>query len=130
MENKYGYGVYEEDVYDGEEEYTGEEDIEGVTDEVTSYTYTNLEYPCIVLNDDFTCPKHKLEVLSRMVKMSDREIKDIALYMSNEGDLYKIGSLSGTQMKAFYQIIGEDNVRVFFSEEKELLGDKKYVLCV
>ena len=118
----------EDDVYEGEQD-TGDTDIEGITDSVTSFVFKNIEYPCVVLNDDFVCPKHKLEALSRMVKMSDREIKDIALYMKDGDDLYKLGALSGIQMKAFYQIIGTENVTVFYEEGKELVGDKKYVLC-
>lgn len=118
----------EEDVYQGMLE-EADTDIEGITDDVVSYTYTDISYPCIIIKDGFTCERHKLDVLSHMVKMSSREEKDISLYMQDGKERYKIGALSGSQIKAFYQIIGEENVSVYYSENKELEGDMKYVLC-
>lgn len=118
----------EEEVYEGMSEEANP-NIEGITDDVVSYTYTDTSYPCIIIKDGFTCERHKLDVLSHMVKMSSREDKDISLYMQDGSDRYKIGTLSGSQIKAFYQIIGEGNVTVYYSENKELVGDMKYVLC-
>ena len=119
---------YEEDFYGrGSEEVKVE--IKGITDEVVNYTYTHMSYPCIVMKEGFKCAEHKMVVLSKMVKMSSTEDKDITLYFSIKGELYKVGKLSGSQMKAFVDIVGLENARAFYSEDKELIGDKMYVLC-
>ena len=120
--------TYEEDFYGRESEEVISE-IKGVTDEVVNYTYTNLSYPCIMINEDFTCPEHQMIVISKMVKMSSREDKDIALYFNIKGELYKVGMLSGYQIKALIDIVGIENLKAFYSEGKLLEGDKVYVLC-
>ena len=120
------YAEGEEDFYD--EEIIEDGEIAGVTDTVVSYTFTGMEFPCVIFKDDVVFPEHKMLVLSKMLKMGAPD-KDISIYFMKEGELYRIGKLSGMQMKAFLQIVGEDSVRVFYAEGHELLGDKIYVLC-
>lgn len=120
--------VYEEDFYGRESEEVVTE-VKGVTDEVVSYTYTGMSYPCILIREDFKCPEHRMIVISKMVKMSAREVKDIALYFIMGGELYKVGMLSGYQVKPLVDIVGLDNISAYYAEDKKLEGDKVYVLC-
>lgn len=120
-ENDYGF-------YGEENDETVVQDIDGITDTVTNYTYTNLNYPCVLFNEGFTCPKHQMKVVSNMVNTGGKD-KDISLYFQNEGEIYKLGMINGFQMKGFIDIIGLDNIIGFYDENTELLGDKLYTLC-
>ena len=121
------YTEGEEDFYDNED-ISEDTEITGITDTVVSYTFTGMEYPCVIFKDDVAFPEHKMLVLSKMLKMGSPD-KDISIYFIKEGELYRIGKLSGLQMRAFLQIVGEDSIKVFYEEGYELLGDKIYVLC-
>lgn len=114
----YGEGTDEEE----------EKVIKGVTGDVTDFTYTGLEYPCIVFNEDFKCPKHQLTIIRNMVN-SKVSGKDISLYFVNSGELYKIGMIDGRQVNAFLEVVGESNVTGFFSETKKLRNSMLYTLC-
>lgn len=103
------------------------EDIQGITDSITSYSYTGVEYPCLILKDGFSCAKHRMEVIAKMVKTSGD--KDISLYFNNSGETYKIGNISGKQVKAFLDVVGIDNVLGFLSKDTSVTGDMLYVLC-
>lgn len=104
------------------------QDVKGITDKVTDYTYTNLNYPCIMLKEGFTCPKHKMKVISNMVKTSNND-KDISLYFTDDGELYRIGMLSGLQLSSFIEIVGLENIVGFFEDGTRLDGSKIYTLC-
>ena len=104
------------------------QDVKGITDKVTDYTYTNLNYPCIMLKEGFTCPKHKMKVISNMVKTSNND-KDISLYFTDDGELYRIGMLSGLQLSSFIEIVGLENIVGFFEDGTRLVGSKIYTLC-
>jgi len=121
---------YEEDeFYDDYNE--GEiSEIKGITDTVTDYTYTNLNYPCIVFKDGISIERHKVNVISNMVKGSIKGIdKDISLYFSKDGQMYKLGSISGSQVSNFLDIVGLDNVSAYLSDKEELKGSLIYTLC-
>lgn len=106
----------------------GEKEIAGITGKVTGFTYTGVSFPCIVFKDSFSCPKHQLNVISNMVK-SQLATKDISLYFANKGETYKIGMIDGIQLEAFLEIVGEDNVTAYLSEEEKLEGSMIYSLC-
>lgn len=102
--------------------------VKGITGDVTDFTYTGLEYPCIVFNDDFKCPKHQLNVISNMVN-SSVGFKDISLYFVNKGELFKIGAINGMQVNAFLDIVGISNVKGFFDKLTKLEDSMLYTLC-
>lgn len=103
---------------------------EGITGKVTSYTFTGVAYPCVIFKEDFKCPKHKMEVVSNMVKSGNLSMKDIALYIIGAGGaLFKIGALSGLQVGAFLDLIGVDTVDGFYDKSTPLKGDRLYTLC-
>lgn len=122
------------DVYEGEEDFYGEDesetdaDVRGISGNVSSYTYTNLNYPCIIFKKGFSCPKHQLLVISNMVKSSGVD-KDISLYFSKEDDLYKIGTIGGKQVSAFLEIVGTESVYGYFNKDIKLEDDRLYTLC-
>lgn len=99
----------------------------GITDRVTEYTYTKLEYPCIIFREGFSAPMHKLAVVSNMVKSNARD-KDISLYMRKGDDIYKLGMLAGCQIEAFLDIIGTDSVIGHLDENIKLEGNNLYTL--
>lgn len=120
--------LLEDDFY-GEQSDDVTVSLPGITDKVVNYTYTGMSFPCVILKDGFKCPEHKMIVLSKMVKMGSVEVKDINLYFSDNGELYKIGMLSGMQVKPFLDIVGVENIHAFYDDGSELKGDKVYVLC-
>ena len=103
-------------------------DIHGITDTVTEYSYSNLQYPCIIFAEGFKCPKHKMQVLSNMIK-SKGIIKDIALYFKQSDGVYKIGEIGGIQVNSLLDCIGVDSLLGFYDEATELSGSKLYALC-
>lgn len=114
--------------YGEEADELQKQEIRGITGNVTDFTFTNIDYPCIIFNEDFKCPKHKLNVISNMVK-SPMPTKDISIYFIKDGDLYKIGMIDGVQVNAFLDVIGIDMVKGFFNAETKLTGSMLYTLC-
>lgn len=105
-------------------------EIQGITDKVTDYTYAKLLFPCIVLKDGIKLEKHKVMVLSNMVKSDTLGYeKDISLYLSNGSELYKLGMVGGIQVSPLIDIVGVDNIVAYLSKEKQLLGSMIYSLC-
>ena len=102
--------------------------VKGITDNVSSYTFTEMSYPCIIFKEGFTCPKHQLKVVSNMVKSNSPD-KDINLYFVNKGELFKMGMLSGIQVNAFLEVIGFDRLFGFLDREVKLEDDRLYTLC-
>lgn len=123
--------VEEEDFgfYGSEAEEGVVKDIKGITDKVTEYTYTKLEYPCIVFRDGVSYKKHQWRILSSMVKASATD-KDTALYFPDSSGLVKMGMLSGRQIESFLDLVGMENVYAYYSEGVRLEGSKLYSLCV
>lgn len=121
MSNK-DFNFYEED-----DEKEKVREIRGLTDTVSKFVYGSMEFPCICLKEDIKLPKHKWLVISKLVKLG-AEDKNIAVYMIRNGELFKAGCLSGVQVKAFIDIIGIDNMFGYYNKDKELKGDRLYVL--
>lgn len=117
------FGFYGEDA-----EETVVKDIKGVTDKVTEYVFSDMEFPCICLDADRKLPKHKWTVISKLVKQGTVE-KDISFYMLRNGQLLKAGALSGIQIKAFIDVVGIENLFGYQNSDKLLKGDKLYALA-
>lgn len=118
-----------EELYEGYDEEKVEE-LEGITDKVTDLSYTKLEYPSIVFKYGSKLPTHKVMLISNMVKSSaGTGKKDITLYFNNEGDIYKIGMLSGHQVEHFLNIVPKEQLIGFYDDGTRLEGDRIYVLC-
>lgn len=116
------------DFYEGNEEGKEEvRDVKGLTDTVSKYVYNNMEFPCICLKEDIKLPKHKWVIISKLVKQGSSD-KNISIYMLRGGEMFKAGSLSGLQVKAFIDIVGLNNLFGYFNKDKELIGDRLYVL--
>lgn len=115
--------------YGEEAEENSVKDIHGITDKVSKYTYTKLEYPCIIFKSGFTCPQHQMNVISNMVRTSSPD-KDTALYFENDSKLFKLGKLSGTQVDPLLELIGVENLVGYYDENTRLEGDRLYTLCV
>ena len=117
-----GYNTYLD------EEESEVQDIKGVTDEVTKMCYTNAKYPFICIDHGLEMPKHKWVAVSKMVKQTTSD-KGIFFYIKNGNDLYEAGSLAKSQVKAIIDLVGLDNIIGYYSEDKELKGDRLYVLA-
>lgn len=124
------FDFYDDDELEENAECEGyKSDIAGITDEVTSYTYTNLSYPCIVFADGFSCPKHQMKVISNMVK-SGGEDRDTTLYFANKNELYKLGNMSGRQVESLLDMVGTENIVGYYVDGTRITGDRMYTLCV
>ena len=75
-------------------------------------------------------PKHKVMAISNMVKsaMGNAE-KDITLYFQNNGELYKMGMLSGQQIMSLLQIVPREQLIAYYNDGSLLVDGKIYVLC-
>ena len=109
-------------------------DVQGITDKVTEYVYTNLSYPCIIFKKGFSCPKHQMKVLSNMVK-SQGVPKDITLYFEKDNgtsqpDVFKIGTISGLQVESLLSIFDLKNLLGFYDADTPLEGSKLFVLRI
>lgn len=113
----YGKGTEKEEV----------KDIKGITDTVSEYVYSSMEYPCICLKPNLILPKHKWGIISKLSKSSGSD-KNIFLYIIRKNEMFKIGKLSGIQVKSFIDIVGLDNLFGFYSKDKKLENDRLYVL--
>lgn len=114
----YGEGQNEEGVV---------RDIKGITDTVSNFVYSSMDFPCICLKEDIKLPKHKWLVISKLVKQGSED-KNISTYILRGKDIFKAGSLSGFQVKAFIDIVGIDNLFGYYNKDKKLNGDRLYVL--
>lgn len=123
IEEKGDFGFYGSD-----NDENNVRDIHGITDVVTSYTYTKLDYPCLVFKKNFRCEKHKMRIVGNMVN-SESTDKDISLYFQNGEDLYKLGKIGGRQVDSLISIVGEENLEGFYDDGTPLVGDRLYVLC-
>lgn len=119
---------------DNEFDFYGEEynenspnEIKGITDKVTSYTYTGMSYPCMVIKDTFVCPKHRMLVIKNMVKKSAMD-KDISLYYAQGAELFKLGNISSSQIKVFIEMVGKEHIEGYLSEKESLSDDLLYIL--
>lgn len=123
--------MYEdEELYEGYNEDSSTEEIKGITNKVTEYTYTGLTYPCIVFKDGMKLEKHKIQVISNMVKSnSSALVKDISLYFNNGDQLYKLGMISGVQVISLIDIANRDNLIAFLDADTELKDSLIYTLC-
>lgn len=103
-------------------------DIKGVTDSVSEYVFVDMEYPNVCLKADLVLPKHKWEVISKLSQIGGNVDKNISLYIVRNDELYKIGALSGVQIKSFLDIVGIENIVGHHKDGRELVGSKLYVL--
>ena len=130
------YGFY------GEDDGAVAQEIKGITGDVTNYTYTGVSYPCVIFKEGFKCPKHKMTVISHMVKPPTRhkgldinkpreavEDTSVGLYFAQKGELFKMGALNGLQIGAFLDLVGTDSVKGFYDESTPLTDDHLYALC-
>ena len=115
--------------YGEEAEEDQVEEIQGITDNVSQFTYSNLEYPCIMFKDGFSLKNHKWKVLSNMVKSLSPD-KDISLYFRDESGLLKIGKISGVQVDAFLDLVGLDGVVGYYDKDTILENDRLYTLSI
>lgn len=105
------------------------EDIHGITDTVSKFTFTKLEYPCIMFREGFTCPQHQMKVISNMVKTNSPD-KDTSLYFETGGEMFKLGMLSGRQIDPLLELVGVENLVGYYDSDTKLEGDRIYTLCV
>lgn len=119
-----------DDVYEGYSEDKEVKEIKGITDTVTDYTYTDLSYPCIIFKKGIKLERHKVQVISNMVKSTTQGIvKDIALYFSNADQLYKLGNINGFQVSPIIDIAGRENLIAYLDKNTRLDDSLIYTLC-
>lgn len=120
----------DEVIYEGYSEDSEVKEIKGITDKVTDYTYTKLSYPCIIFKEGIKLERHKVQVISNMVKSSTAGmIKDITIYFDKTGNLYKMGMLSGFQVNPLIDLVGVEGLDAFLDEDTKLEGSLIYTLC-
>lgn len=122
-----GYDVYE-DKRSFEEK--------GITGNVKRYTTTKMDFPCyvIVSSEDNPVEEFKISVLQKMfetVKVYDEEEakRAIFLYFSDGVRTVKLGRIKPSQVKSFLKLFDANNVDGYYSRDKELVGDYRYVLA-
>lgn len=114
--------------YGSEAELEEVKDIKGITDEVSKYVYTDMDFPCICLKGDINLPMHKWKVISKLVKEGSAN-KNITFYIIKGNELFRAGALAGIQVMPFIDIVGLENLEGFHNKEIKLEGDRLYVLA-
>lgn len=114
--------------YGSEAEKDEVKDIQGITDEVSKFVFSSMEFPCVCLKADIALPKHKWVVISKLVKQGTSS-KNISFYIIRNGETFKAGSLSGLQIKAFIDMVGIDNLFGYHNKDRKLVGDRLYALA-
>lgn len=115
------------DFYGEESEKEEIREVRGITDTVSRFVYSDMDFPCICLKDDLKLPKHKWMLISTLVKQGNIS-KTIPVYLIRNGDLFKVGALSTVQIKSFIDVVGLDNMFGFYNKDKKLEGDRLYIL--
>lgn len=117
-------------IYEGYDENKKVEEVKGITDKVTNYTFTNMEYPCMIFKKGFKLAKHKVQVISNMVRSNTKGCeKDISLYFINNDEVFKMGNICGQQVEALIDVAGRENLIAYADEETQLTGSLIYTLC-
>lgn len=112
------FGFYGDD----ETEETPVREVRGVTDSVSPYAFTNRENPCMIIKPGIKVAKHKLQVVANMVKTSVPD-KDITLYLLKSDGMFRLGKISGVQVKPFVDMLGIENLTGFSRRGTKLDGD-------
>lgn len=133
-------GVPETDEYvDEEDDLVAYEGVKGhapserlgITGETSQYGFADMKFPNVCLAKA-QYPTFKVQVLAEMVKPIEGFDKDIAVYAyfaDNGTRKVEIGFLGGSQIKALVNLLGREFIEeAHYSSEKELFGDKLYVL--
>lgn len=109
---------------------------EGITGSVKRYTTTKMDFPCyvIVSSEANQVEEFKISVLQKMfetVKVYDEEEakRAIFLYFSDGMRTVKLGRIKPSQVKSFLKLFEKNNVDGYYSRDKELVGDYRYVLA-
>ena len=124
-----GYEVYEDD---------RDFEKEGITGEVSKYSLTNLQYPCLMAISvkDNELPRYRVEVLHHMIQSIhtdnfDADLLDsrIHIYIAIEDKIYKLGQLFPKQVKSFLSLFDGFLVRGYLDKDTELEGMYLYTLA-
>lgn len=111
-------------------EESQEKDIEkasGNIDTSSKYANTSLKYPCLVVREGFSMPKHKWVLVSNVIKSAKGS--DIGIYLEkNKNELMKLGTIGGVQVKMLLNVFGEVNLFGYYDDGRLLEGDRLYVL--
>lgn len=101
----------------------------GFTGEVTRYSESSLEYPCIIVQAGFE--KYKLDVLKTMLQRK-AEVPEgtpvTYLYFEHAGNMASVGHLTQEQVKAVLDLFHDNGIRGYFDANTALDGDMVYVL--
>lgn len=84
---------------------------EGVTGQVTAYTYTDIELPYLLITDlDSLSISYKLDLVNKLVKPIAGIDQNISVYIKTKNDeWYGIGKIAPAQVKTFLQVVGLEN---------------------
>lgn len=101
---------------------------EGIANEVTSYTFTDLEYPNLVIQDISRLNmEYQIATLKSMLTPSGLK-QNISIYARHNDGLMYMGKIADTQLKPFINLAGRDNVIGHYDSETELKADLLFVL--
>lgn len=121
-----GYDVYE-DNRDFEQK--------GITGNVSRYTTTNMEYPCLIVcaTEEKPVEMYKIEVLRKMfasVAVFDEEQSKlkITIYYSQDERLVRLGVIQPKQVKSILKLFESNVVEGFYDSDTLLRDDYLYVL--
>lgn len=118
------------DFYEGySSDPSQDREIEGITGTVTDYTFSKLEFPCLILKENASFPEHKLMVVSNMVKVKSNSSK-INIYFKDGSDLFSIGAIVGSQVMSFIELLGEENLEGYLNSDTKVTGSNLYALSM
>lgn len=119
----------DDELYEGYEEGVVN-DIEGITDSISDLSYTGISFPAIIFGEGFRLERHKASVIRNMVESNASGfVKDISLYYTNNGELYRLGAISGYQVMPLLDIVPMELITAYYSDGTPLNGSLIYTLC-
>lgn len=110
-----------------------EDDRDFASEDVKRYTYTDMSYPCYIveLSNEKPLAKFTLEVLKNMLvgtEKFDPNAVTISIYFSQGERTVKFGVIQARQAKTFLKLLEKNDVIGFFDKDTILRGDMLYVL--
>lgn len=101
--------------------------------EVKRYATSDMKYPCYVIcvTPEKPLKSYTIDVLKRMFIKTDKYVEGlepIHLYFNDGIKTVGFGIIQPGQVKPFMTLFEQNEVKAFLSEDRELVGDMRYVL--
>ena len=89
---------------------------------------SEVQYPNIVIKQDFKAEKHKLSALRRLMNPKKGRLFDYRVYLQKGNEEFEIGGIYFEVFESLLEIVGNNNLIVNLSESEAIQGTLIYAL--